>query len=390
MPEIHLPNINFSCTNCGNCCLSYGIPLFENEYENINFMARELKIPNFKLSLNQSKSSKNVSAKYILGLSKNEPCVFLDQARLCNIHKKYGEKLKPKICQLFPYSFTKTPNGYYVYLSFASSAVLYNYGQPLSQQNLADKLADFEEIYPKLNLNWQNSNIVDGVKLDFSHYLNIESEIMVMLNDTSNDLAKKLLACNEFILSLNFQDSLLNPDILSGIDEHYIDNLIIKYFHNLFFTNEDHYDLPFDDFLRDLVNIQKPVIDITDVKLSSALNEKIDTDRSEEILTRYIYCRIFGKLYFGSGFNNLSFVAGLYHLILIILIVKLEFKLVIRSINYNIPDANDLFSILVEIIRNTERKYTILAYSRQTCALLEVLLTCPKRIDRLIKKILID
>ena len=228
MPEIHLPNINFSCTNCGNCCLSYGIPIFENEYENINFMARELKIPNFKLSLNQSKSSKNVSAKYILGLSKNDPCVFLDQARLCNIHKQYGEKHKPKICQLFPYSFTKTPNGYYVYLSFASSAVLYNYGQPLKLQNLDSKLADFEEIYPDLNLNWQNCYIVDGVKLDFSKYLKIESEIMVMLNDTTIDLARKLLACNEFIFRLNFQDTLLIPDILKGIDEHYIDNLIIK------------------------------------------------------------------------------------------------------------------------------------------------------------------
>ena len=100
-----------------------------------------------------------------MGLSTDKPCPFLTKEKLCSIHLNYGEKLKPKICQLFPFSFTYTPNGYYLYPSFASSAVIFNKGQALTQQDFTDKLNLFLEIHPNLNLDWTNIYLLDGEKI---------------------------------------------------------------------------------------------------------------------------------------------------------------------------------------------------------------------------------
>jgi len=41
----------------------------------------------------------------------NDRCVFLDDDKLCLVHKVAGASTKPTICRQFPYTFTRTPDG---------------------------------------------------------------------------------------------------------------------------------------------------------------------------------------------------------------------------------------------------------------------------------------
>ncbi|MEA2697368.1 MAG: lysine-N-methylase, partial [Myxococcales bacterium] len=61
-------------------------------------------------------------------------CVSLTDDHLCRIHAAYGAEAKPVTCQIFPFSFTRTPTGVRVGISYACRGVLDGAGAELEQQ----------------------------------------------------------------------------------------------------------------------------------------------------------------------------------------------------------------------------------------------------------------
>ena len=51
-------------------------------------------------------------------------CVYLTPETLCSLHGELGGGRKPLACQLYPYSLTATPDGYFASLSFACPVVV--------------------------------------------------------------------------------------------------------------------------------------------------------------------------------------------------------------------------------------------------------------------------
>lgn len=51
-----------------------------------------------------------------------------------------------------------------------------------------------------------------------------------------------------------------------------------------------------------------------------------DDKEMNDLLYRYFFSRIFGKLYFGAGFGQLSLITGFHHLILVYALIKLQAK----------------------------------------------------------------
>ncbi len=364
--------------------MTYGIPLMETEINNLNDLASQLKVS--ELDINRIKANSMNEYNFVLGLSTDKPCPFLTKEKLCSIHLNWGKKLKPKICQLFPFSFTYTPNGYYLYPSFASTAVIFNMGQALTQQDFTDKLNLFLEIYPNLNLDWNNIYLLDGEKIDFKKYLKHEEHILNVLDSNNFSFKDKLFGCLDYFCSLNVNQ--LKIKDLDNIDPKQIDGHIVSSFYNFIFKQTTDIDLNSTSFMMELLNVSKS--DNLNISLDNNLYTKFrqlskdDREVLENILSRFFYARIFAKLYFGPGFNNLSLIAGFNHLILIVLLTAIESTLFL----HNNPEIALHYDTMAKVIRHVERRFTLLKYSPKTLTILEVLLTCQDRMTRLVDTIL--
>ena len=98
--KIELPGndivVPFICRKCGTCCMTY-IPRILTE--DLITIAKYLKwSPGDLISLHT-----DIYLKRLRG--KPEPCIFLDNQKLCMI---YGHPLRPDVCRLYPFSFGGT------------------------------------------------------------------------------------------------------------------------------------------------------------------------------------------------------------------------------------------------------------------------------------------
>ena len=115
-------------------------------------------------------------------------------------------------------------------------------------------------------------------------------------------------------------------------------------------------------------------------------------DSADELLSRFVYCRIFSKLYFGPGFAHLSVISGLHHLGLLIALVRIRLKFLhfynsykvglnVNIIEMTMPPVS--FIEVAELIRGLERRLSSLQYSKEVAVSLQVLLESPLRFERI-------
>ncbi|MCA9777226.1 MAG: YkgJ family cysteine cluster protein [Candidatus Eremiobacteraeota bacterium] len=111
---------NFECSDCDKCCTSSWAPPVE----------RELLAP-----LGETKPRPGYTplrlfsdGQVVVNSDDDGNCVFLDEHR-CQLH---GTGLKPQACEQFPFTFTPTPEGVVVGVSFLCKSVQENTGKPLS------------------------------------------------------------------------------------------------------------------------------------------------------------------------------------------------------------------------------------------------------------------
>ncbi len=71
------------------------------------------------------------SGRTVTGRDSSGACLYLDDGGLCELHGELGAEHKPLACQLYPYSITATPDGYFASLSFACPVALWGHDGPL-------------------------------------------------------------------------------------------------------------------------------------------------------------------------------------------------------------------------------------------------------------------
>jgi len=389
--QLHIPEgINYECDGCGKCCGGWTVPMTEEDYDRISpvdwgkhapqYMGRRLFRPMKKYEMEGTPYS------YAIMEAETGVCPFLVD-NLCFIHGKYGSDFKPSMCQLFPYCFNETPSGIYTTVSFVSMAVVHNTGKSLEEQRdyLNKKLGDFRRLYPDHHPNWSQIKLTTGKPVTWDEYLELEKEVLSYIKDKSLPIDKALLKASAFLcgkLSSNAQVPTGDIPALKPMDKHLLVN-----FHKMYFPTgrlgRGEGDFNPGRFMYQ-VTFLGPFLRISAGGKSYTFDELKafswpDGDKEiEDLLYRYVYSRMFAKLYFGAGFGQLSIIAGFHHLAMCIALVKLQAKALAKARGANIASYIDV----VAAVRMLEKRLGEVALGPYAAAMLELLLFSPGRLRR--------
>jgi Fe-S-cluster containining protein len=436
-PDIlHIPEgINFECTGCGNCCLRWPVPATEEDFQRVVELSRQVDIGSQpeatlfrKISL-ASAVDKLEQFSYTLEKQADGSCAFLTDEKRCRLHTEFGAEAKPGMCQLFPYTFTDAPDGYYASVSFASTGVLLNSGKALSDQEdfLRTRLTLFKRLFPKLLLDWSKIEFYDGSPLRWSQYLAIEEKLrqpfrqvqwpQAACADTASDLGgvgkesggaaqRSAAAPASTSSALLHASAALVAMLPAGVDlerarlveapVEKVDLLLLRHLLDFYFP-ADIYASRDDSFgahalMQQLVRPPEMVqvfIGGHDLPLSEIcqLPLPVMPPDSEQLLSRFVYARLFSKLFFGPGLAHLSVIAGFHHLGVLIALLKIKLK----CLNWERSGGGTAqampvfdFNEIAELVRALERRLTSTRHSTEASSILQVLLESPQRFERII------
>ncbi len=401
--KLHIPEgIRFECTRCANCCLSWPVPLNEEDVKRLTsaLQCSEADLPVSFLSPAERKAG---LAGFSRALEKRPDgrCSYLDGSA-CTLQGL----AKPAMCQLFPYAFIDTPTGTFVGLSFASTGVLHNSGRLLDEQSdqLIGVLALFRELFPNLEeetiKGFHSLQLIEGVALTYEQFQIIEGPLLSALAEAASSSGcgaiKVLASFHQSIAALVPKDlwrsrlpgSEARPRqidlfILDALARAYIDpnskaDLLDDW--QIAQSVSNHLQSPPNGFKLQIGSASYSAVQFLDIKLGS-----LDA-ACENLLARFLYVRIFSKMYFGPGFSALSLMAGLGHLTVLVVLIRLAMKA--RKISAIDPDqketAEENLLWLAAIVRQIDGKLTSARYGANTRAMLEILFLDQERLLRLI------
>jgi Fe-S-cluster containining protein len=118
----------FQCHSCGRCCRNtWAIRVEPQARQDIEASqaAQESRKAGFQPLVVLADGTTAT------GRRQDGACVFLTRQELCAVHGELGGARKPLACQLYPYSLTATPDGYFASLSFACPSVVAGLGGDL-------------------------------------------------------------------------------------------------------------------------------------------------------------------------------------------------------------------------------------------------------------------
>ena len=410
---LHIPEvINFDCTGCGNCCLQWPVPATADERQRIIDLSRELNLESKGQLFRRVEADviKNKSQRFQYTLEKKSDgrCIFLTDLNRCALHEQFGAQAKPGMCQLFPYTFTEAPDGFYASVSFASSGVLFNQGKALvdQRQHLSEQLALFQQLFPQLSLDWSKIQLADGLPIRWSHYLLIERDILSSLKKNIEESTAQdqfdwsivLLAISDLIASkVPADEDLERKNLIPSTN--FTDLLLIRYLLHLYFPVDVFSDETEQPSIRALIEeftqekLDSPnVVSYSIGEFSPSLAEICAIEltgldkQSENLFARYIYARIFSKLYFGAGMAHFSLLSGYHHLVILIALMRIKLKTMVWLQLKQNPDQEikpiDHLQV-AEIVRSLERKLASFQHTTESATILQVLLESPSRFKRL-------
>jgi len=391
---LYIPEgINFDCTGCGNCCFHWPVPATDADVERITALAGDSDKPNFRRLPNSVDKMKAFT--HALEKKSDGSCQYLDADIRCRLHKNFGIESKPAMCRLFPYTFTNTPSGTFASVSFASTGVLLNSGSPLTLQKefLQQQLSLFTQLFPN-QPDWSQIQLVDGVSVRWVEFLSIDKVLLENICPGKTLTREVLLAQSRFIVGKISKPVDLDNAHLTKVRPILIDQILLKLLYEMYFV-ADPYDEGVAEFdhgqFMDLLAQPAPSLSMrfhrdgaaSELVSFKAINDRryraTDYEQFEQLLTRFVYCRLFSKLYFGPGFGGLSLLSGYHHLIVLVALVRIHLKMA----NISAVDTSD-FQWQLEQIRMLERRLTVASLSREAHAILEVLLQSPARVERIL------
>ncbi len=393
--KLHIPaGINYECSGCGQCCLGWPVPLTADDFEKLSSLSRQESGGNSAL-LCQSWSNpeaKNRLFTHSLRKDNSGRCQFLQEDNYCSIHLTYGASLKPAMCQLFPYTFSQAPDGVYATVNFVSTAALFNSGKPLLEQEslLQQKLKLFNSLFPEVAPEWNNITLLDGFPLSWDNYKLIDSSLLKLTTPGNLRRADRALAsCSRYLAGQLPQGAILERIPPSHIRPKIADQLLVKRLFELYMTDDPYAcssgDLYIDALTTDL-SAPPPAVQLTAAdtlynysQLFSFHLGELDSF-SEDLLLRYVYSRIFAKMYFGPNFFNMSVLAGVHFLLVLVSLIRLKIKTLCITQQRQNLDGKEI----AEIVRAVERRSTQISFSAEQAKVLELILTSSERAQRIL------
>jgi Fe-S-cluster containining protein len=372
---LHIPEgIRFNCSGCGNCCLHWPVPATDEDV---------MRIPQASFRRLPEGDARTRGFTYTLEKRPDGRCTFLTEDNRCALHAEGGIEAKPSMCRLFPYSFTPTPSGTYLYVSFASTGVLENFGSPLTEQrsDLEAQQQLFEKLFPHVDDDWSSAQLIDGAPLDWIDYLKLEFRMLDVLKSSSN-LLDGLLQCSRIIE--NEIPAWQSPERMPRVEAtaKQQDIILMNALHSLYWPAdvfaENSFDLDARSVMANFVKPPKGSTIFGGTPITALLDSELGRlpEKCEDLLHRFVYTRIFGKLYFGRSYAHLSLLAGVHHLFFVVALIRLQLKL--RAVEGGTFDFWDV----AELLRTCERRMTQMNFSRESCSFLEILLLSPARLER--------
>jgi Fe-S-cluster containining protein len=416
--KLYIPaGIRFECTGCGNCCLQWPVPATQDDFQNISVALKDIHSMTpegnwetqlvsadpktlFKTLSHTGTTDKMREFTHTLQKRSDGRCTFLTEDNRCFLHSRFGESTKPSMCQLFPYTFTQAPDGFYASVSFASTGVLLNHGKLLTDQAdfLFGKLLLFKRLYPNLNSDWSQLQLVDGVPLAWDEYLRLEEYLLDSFR--FDDSAQASFFELSTIDSLTLASSILlrhvngkadlERDHLVPTAQHKVDLVLVKTLLEFFFPDDSSKHSPetIDGkaLLMKITSAPRTIsmqVDHQKVALAEICQLKLpELDKeTHQLISRFIYCRIFAKLCWGPGLGHLSVVSGLHFLGVLTALLRIKVKML--SVAQSTTAPVDFLQI-AELVRTLERQLTTLRISEESSAVLQVLLESPKRFERIL------
>ena len=116
------------------------------------------------------------------------------------------------------------------------------------------------------------------------------------------------------------------------------------------------------------------------VPYTQAKSVPLKLDILEDILYRFVYQRIFGKMYFGAGYGQLSIMAGFHHLVVAVVLAELHARA--AAFNRGFKDVQE--ADMVSTMRTLEKRLGDSALDGYAAAVLEYQLQSHGRCLRLL------
>jgi hypothetical protein len=112
----------------------------------------------------------------------------------------------------------------------------------------------------------------------------------------------------------------------------------------------------------------------------SSSKENAEAKEIDDLLTRFLYSRVFGKWYFGGGFAQLSVIAGFHHLALLMPLMRMHAAglAIARG-----ASKVEMIDVMVTV-RQLEEKVQEAVLDGYSAALWELILFAPGRLRRLL------
>jgi len=403
--ELIIPEgINYECTGCGKCCSGWSVPLTQEDYERIAAIDWGKLDPNLKDKdlFRALKPNEKLNTPYTHAI-KAEPsgqCPFLKN-NLCFIHSQFGPETKPAICQLFPYCFNETPDGIYSTVSFISRGVIFNAGRSLIEQKeyLKTKFGQFQKLFPNHHPNWSQIKLSSNVPLSWEQYLEIEKTLLTLIQDTSKSLLARFLAGSQYlstVLDENITgrprtEQQTNVNLGQGQDVHSParrstlnpwDKVLFSTLYKIYFPRQNKAGKSWGQLHLGLSSFIKAgwSDSETDKLIAQAANLPWPENDAaiSDLIYRFFYSRVFGKLYFGAGFGQLSLIAGFNHLALALGLLRLKAGSIAMARSSSIITLDDVVATIVQL----EKSLGELKISPYGAAILELLLASQGRIRR--------
>jgi len=336
-------------------------------------------------------------------------CAFLTVEKRCRVH----DTAKPSMCKLFPYTFLHCPDGVRVGLSFASTGVLLNSGEELTEQlPVLHEMRDlFDGMHPNLaekNLDrWAQTELLSGSALDYDDFNKFAQPYLTRLENLiisgavcgpdrvsvqRRDTAQIILSEMSDVLLDSLPPLLLNPlaKKFGKLNPVKLDQYILVPLYRAFFAapppvREDEISGAVMTYLqnedRDLYFI------VAEKKLSlvdlSAVAIEPFSPEEQDLINRFVYMRLFTRLFFGPGFSMMPLVSGLFHLSALVVLLQLDQKIdSLRAAPESTEVAPNRFEKLVARMRDVDRRLTAVVYSRNTGAMFELFALDPMRLRR--------
>lgn len=291
MPTLHLaPTQGFQCHSCGRCC--------RNSWDiRVEASARD---PILASQASARVARSGFQPLVVLGdgtqatgRRRDGACVFLAEDELCSLHAELGGGRKPLACQLYPFSVTVTPDGFYASLSFACPSVVAGLGGDLEANRIElSRLLQERGVAAEIP---HQVEVIAGRHISWACYLRLEQRLRQAF-DAQAPVTSVLNASVAVVRALSQSGDPVWPELRQSREETFEESLLAMFCASVIAL----WELPDDPdgrqaFSQEVLAGGTPLSTRHSLTLPAFGFYPVDSVLIEETFARYFENAIFGK-----------------------------------------------------------------------------------------------